>query len=334
MGVKSIIEEIARDVQDVDDTDFTYYITKNVPSSEDPKLTFERGVEKKGKVIETCVLYADIRNSVDLTEKHHSKTMGKIYTAFIKAVLKVANYHNGFTRNIIGDRVMVVFPEKECFTNAVNCAVSINHISKNIINDVFRKVDFKCGIGIDYGKLRAIKVGVEKRGPERTDNKNLVWVGYPANIASRLTDMANKTTEEEYFEVKYNPINIGKILPPPLSVGRSLAELLGEVDKKKEEPLYLDRVVKKDLTPSEFAGKLSVYLDDRISFNPGKLTYAEKKNKNFTYKPILITNIVFQGFKKKNSNDSSFKNDWWVKQERKIRDITNDVFGADLTWKI
>ena len=133
--------------------------------------------------------------------------MGKVYTAFTKAVLKVARHHNGHIRNIIGDRVMIVFPVKDCFTNAVDCAISINHISKYIINKQFKYVDFKCGIGIDYGDLRIIKVGIQRNGTENAENKGLVWAGYPANIASRLTDSANKVIKETYFEVKRNPLN-------------------------------------------------------------------------------------------------------------------------------
>ena len=139
--------------------------------------------------------------------------MGRIYTAFTKAVLKVAKYHSGHIRNVIGDRVMVVFPTKDCFTNAVDCAISINHIATYIINQQFFGVDFKCGIGIDYGELRVIKVGVQRQGSEISENKRLVWVGYPANIASRLTDVANKTINKEYFEVIRNPINPKAIKP-------------------------------------------------------------------------------------------------------------------------
>ena len=149
MSVKNIIAEIERDVIDVIKTNFVHNETTVVPNTNDSQLTYESGEEKKGKKIKTCVLFVDIRNSVALTEKHHTQTMGRIYTAFTKAVLKVARHHNGHIRNIIGDRVMVVFPSTNCFTNAVECAISINHIAKYIIKKQFSGVDFKCGIGID-----------------------------------------------------------------------------------------------------------------------------------------------------------------------------------------
>ena len=127
--------------------------------------------EKKGKLIKTCVLFVDIRNSVELTKKHQHETMGCIYTAFTKAVLSIAKEHNASVRNIIGDRVMVVFPENNCFTNAIDCAITINHAA-TIIRDVFANVNFHCGIGIDYGDMRVLKVGIERKGDENQENKN------------------------------------------------------------------------------------------------------------------------------------------------------------------
>ena len=191
MNIKDKLSEIERDIKDVKELGFSYTSTKKVPSRQDTDLTFEKGKDKKGKEIETCVLFVDIRNSVQLNKRHSPDTMGKIYTAFTKSMLKIAQYHSGEVRNIIGDRVMIVFPTENCAENAVECAISINHISE-IMNMVFSNVDFRCGIGIDYGKMRVIKVGIIRLGDNNVENKNLVWIGNPANIASRLTDIANK----------------------------------------------------------------------------------------------------------------------------------------------
>ena len=192
------MEELLKTISDCRTLGFDYMPTNEVPSAykTDPNLTYESGKNKKGKIIETCVLYVDIRDSVKLVDKHQFDTMGKIYTAFTKSVLRIADYHGAKVRNIIGDRVMVVFPSENCYTKAVHCAISINHIAREI-NRIFNHVDFKCGIGVDYGEMRIIKVGTEKKGDENANYKNLIWVGYPANKASRLTDVANKKIEEE-----------------------------------------------------------------------------------------------------------------------------------------
>src|SRR6476661_9123926 len=113
--MKNILNEIEADIVDIRAKNFQYTSTKLVPSRHDTSLTFERGADKTGKEIETCVLYVDIRNSVELNRQHHTQTMGRIYTSFSKSMLKIAKYHNGYVRNIIGDRVMIVFPSDNCY---------------------------------------------------------------------------------------------------------------------------------------------------------------------------------------------------------------------------
>lgn len=329
MAVKTIIDEIEQDVEDVSKTNFVYNDTSLVPNSEDSGLTYERGTEKKGKKLCSCVLYVDIRNSVALTEKHHSLTMGKIYTAFIKAVLKVARYHDGHTRNIIGDRVMVVFPEDGCFTKAVDCAISINHIAQYVIRKQFPGVDFNCGIGIDYGELSIIKVGIQRNGTERGENKGLVWAGYPANIASRLTDNANKTINENYYQVVRNPINPAAVRPAYLTSNPLLAAYFGYDPKA---PLYLTTTETVELSPIEFADKISQHSDGSLFMKGGKLLYFAKKTRKISYPPILMTDIVYNGFKKANSTRKCIVNNYWKEQQHNFKNVKSKVYGGDVHW--
>jgi adenylate cyclase len=330
MAIKNLIEEIESDVKDVVDTKFAHYVTNIVPSVEDSSLTFERGIEKKGKMLESCVLYVDIRDSVTLTEKHHNQTMGRIYTAMTKAVLKIARHHDGYVRNIIGDRVMVVFTKKDCFTNAVDCAISINHVSKYVINNQFKEVDFKCGIGIDYGKLQVIKVGLPRQGTERSENMGLVWVGYPANIASRLTDVANKTIEEEYFEVTRNPINPRAIRPliqiPPIFGPQSTYDPMAA--------FYLTTTETIRQTPEEFADSIAQYKNGELFTSRGKLLKFEKKVLKHTYSPILMTQQVFNGYKKANPNGLDIKRNLWKQQNHNIKNVKSTIYGGGVIWTL
>lgn len=329
MAVKTIIDEIEQDVADVSKTNFVYNDTSLVPNSEDSGLTYERGTEKKGKKLCSCVLYVDVRNSVALTGKHHSLTMGKIYTAFTKAVLKVARYHNGHTRNIIGDRVMIVFPEDGCFTKAVDCAISINHISQYIIRKQFPGVDFNCGIGIDYGELRIIKVGIQRNGTERGENKGLVWAGYPANIASRLTDNANKTINDEYYQVIRNPINPMAVFPGYVATSPLLANYLRHGLK---QPLYLTNTETVEMSPQEFADKIAQLPDGSLSMSGGKLITFNKKTKKTSFPPILMTESVYIGFKKANNTRKCIVNNYWNEQKHEIKNVTSKVYGGDVHW--
>ena len=328
MKLAAILSEIDVDVQDVLATNFAYSTTKEVPNRDDSSLSYERGKDKRGKEIETCVLFVDIRNSVALTDKHQHQTMGRVYTAFTKAVLKAARHHGGHTRNIIGDRVMVVFPVENCFKNAVDCAISINHIASKIINARF-KVDFKCGIGISFGKLRVIKVGIQRNGTENGENKGLVWVGKPANYASRITDMASKTIEEEIIEVKYNPNNPRRFR----SIYPSLSSLLGN-SYDPNAPLYLDRVDTKEFSKEEFVDNIFMYSSGDLGLKGGRFLGFEKKKKKIEFPAILITESVFNGLKREHPDGSTIKNGYWKPQPKKFKNLTENVFGADLTWTI
>ncbi len=329
MSVKQIIEEIEKEVIDVTKTTFVHNVTEVVPGISDSGLTYESGKDKKGKKITTCVLYVDIRNSVALTEKHHNLTMGRVYTAFTKAVLKLARHHKGHTRNIIGDRIMILFPSKNCYNNAVHCAISINHVAEKIINKQFN-VDFKCGIGIDHGELRVIKVGIQRNGNENGENKGLVWVGYPANLASRLTDVANKTMEREYYEVIRYPINPRAIKP----TYHSLSDLLGNSSYDPNAPLYLSHTEKVELSVDEFADSFRQLANGSLFTVGGKIIKFTKKTISHKFPPILLSETVFKGYKAAAPDAIDIKNNWWKDQNYPIPNIKGKVYGKYLTWDI
>lgn len=299
-------------INDVYKKDFTYSTSLKVPSLFDSDLTYESGEAKKGKCIETCVLFVDIRNSVELTHEHDSETMGRIYTAFTKGVLNAAREHNGYVRNIIGDRVMVVFPTCNCFVNAVHCAITINHISK-MINAVFTHVNFHCGIGIDYGKMRVIKVGIERKGDENTDNKGLVWVGKPANLASRLTDFAGKAVEDEFYHVTGDFYHSDPLGFPPF------------FDKQRESWIRESR----RLTAEQLANKL-FYSTNGLKIFIHNISSFEKSKESYKYNPILISDKVYKEYISQNSQESKL----WTQETRGIKDILYKIWGADLHWEL
>lgn len=313
MDMNEFMASIKDMINDVCKKDFTYSASLKVPSLYDSDLTYESGEAKKGKYIETCVLFVDIRNSVELTRKYDSETMGRIYTAFTKGILNAAREHNGYVRNIIGDRVMVVFPVNDCFVNAVNCAITINHISQ-MINDIFTYVDFHCGIGIDYGEMRVIKVGIERKGDENTENKGLVWVGKPANFASRLTDFAGKTIEDEFYNVTGEFYHCGSLgLPTFLSQPRK-----GWIKESRK------------LTAEQLANKLYYSSTNGLNISIHNISSFERIVEKYKYRPILISDKIYTEYIKQNSQNSKY----WRQETREIKDITYKVWGADLHWKL
>jgi len=332
------VKEITTDVSDILSTKFAYTTTGEVPSDGDPGLSYESGKEKRGKEIETCVLYVDIRGSVELSQKLGVQSMGKIYTSFVKSVIKAGRYHGGHTRNIIGDRVMIVFPKKNCFTNAVSCAVSINHIASQVINPKLGGDKFRCGIGIDHGIMRVIKVGVPRRGQEANPNRGLVWAGEPANIASRLTDRANKTVAETVYDIRYNPIN-----PDWFPVMR-LSSLFGHFgDLKKyypqaipRGPYHLSSIETKTLSEKEFASMFaSDDKSDTYSTLGGKLLSFNRREVKTTYSAILMTESVMKGLLAEKLDASLLPPSAnWQLETDPIPNVSTKVYGGGFWWKL
>jgi len=317
MARKEFFDNISSVISDWKNTNFTFNSKTYVPGLDDSNLTYGNGADKKGVEINTCVLFVDIRDSVQLTKDKQVRTMGKVYSVFTHCVLLAAQYEGGYVRNIIGDRVMVVFPPEDCFKNAVYCAITINHIA-SMINKQFDNFEFKCGIGIDYGKLSVMKVGIQKKGVENDDNKGIVWVGYPANFASRLTDCANKSFTDFFYSIDGEFYEYNLIQHP----------LLGR-------PNGWYRKTKR-FTAEQFASNIGVSQNDH-SMNLSscrKVFSIEKVEEKFTYKNILVSDTVYTEYAKEVPEANDIKNVWWKKQARKIRDINFDVWGANLKWTL
>lgn len=313
MDNKTFINDINATIQDIKDTDFDFFNKDYIPGVDDSSLTYEYGDTKKGITVNTCVLFVDMRNSVELVKKHSPETMGKIYTTFTKCVLKAAREYGGLVRNIIGDRVMIVFEPKDCCTTAVNCAITINHIA-GCINKMFPKVNFKCGIGIDYGEMNIIKVGLPVHGQENDDNKGLVWVGTPANIASRLTDTANKMIEENSIDIqglKFEYNYLLSLLP---------------------HSCYHHEV----LSPEDFLSRITLDIKtSKFRIEPFEVITSLRKNTTKTkYKPILMTEAVYKTFAKDNPNRNSVTKKMWQLQGGEIRDVSSPVYGGNVIWKL
>lgn len=312
MGLKDFLTEIDEEIQSIISSEFEITITETetVPNVDDTGITYDDldNNRKKGKRIETCILYIDIRRSTEISVNHKSITLTRLYSAFVRSMVKAATYYKGHVRGIVGDRVMVVFDKKDCFTNAIDTAVLLNSIAKYQLNKYFEHDEIKCGIGIDYGKMLVIKTGVIKQGKENQFYKSLVWLGRPANVASKLTDRANK-------RIKKSEKGVSVGLRYPLTgkwnwVDMSIESLVNNIDfdyikptmKYKDE--YFSTFIQKDLESSK-----------RTS-------------------PILITEEVFNGFKKNNPERDSIKKNWWKKETIDIDGYNGIIYAGDIHYVV
>lgn len=301
----ALLKRIKRHVIGVISPSFKVNIIKarQVPLPDDAGLTYCNLDEQKvdTKIIETCVLYVDIRNSTHISSQHDPETLAKLYSAFAKGMIDAAGHYGGEVRNIVGDRLMVVFECDRCFTKAVDTAVLFNTVSSKIIAGQFP--GFKCGIGIDFGKMLVVKVGTVKQGDNRDSYRSLVWLGQPANVASKLTDSANKFFSWEQ-------------------------PMVSEAFRRP----YTGDWQWIDISPMNFIRKLSVSLGRITHSSEHFISFIETTDHSSrSYAPILMTAPVFEGFKRENPQRDSILNGWWsVQPSLSLPGYSGTVYGGDV----
>ena len=159
----------------------------------------------------------------------------------------------------------------------------------------------------------------EIKEDENQENKNLVWIGEPANLASRLTDVANK----EFKDVKYT-ITGEFYHYDPLGLSASLffTPQTGWIKETKK------------MTPEEVANSLSFSQDGKLTFSGRNMSAFKKEEIVYKYKPILLSEEVYTNYKNEHSQRVDIQKKMWIKESRKIKDISYNVWGADLHWSI
>ncbi|MBL7839397.1 MAG: adenylate/guanylate cyclase domain-containing protein [Cyclobacteriaceae bacterium] len=342
--MKAILEQINSDVKDIFNNKIETTGSYVVPSRNDAGLTFKIGDVKKGKTIETCVLMVDMRNSTKISKQlsNDKARLGKIYSAFIHAMATIADEY-GYVRNIIGDRVMVVFDPKDCHVNALTCAVLMNTVITRILSKYVALDDFKVGIGIDYGEMLVLKTGIRKKHEEQSEYKNLVWVGDTANIASKLTDAATKEIKVQNYKVKYEPWNHAK----SLGIGSLFSSIYPQSKFAKPTPLpdYLP-LTEKIFTEEEITQSLHINGDKNgFTLHSGKIHTIEKLPEQKIYIPnILMTENVYSVLKNKHperiykpkSSQSalSLRIPYYKEVSHPIKDVNVKVYGGGVYYSI
>jgi adenylate cyclase len=314
MALSKLKSEISDEVSVILGPSFSINVTRTqqVPHSDDAAITFPNLDDEvqNVKLLESCVLYVDMRRSTELSLKHRSTTVAKLYSSFVRAMTRCASEYGGEVRGIIGDRVMMIFEAKNCYTNAVDTAILINSVCKYVLNKHFAHNELSFGIGIDYGRMLATKTGIRKHGLAQPSYRSLVWLGRPANVASKLTDQANKPEKSmmlDTLQVAYHKslLGIGTDFSwnwrteYPTSFVKNLEVSLGKITHK--DPWF-------------------------ASFIHSQERYVERS----ATPPILMTKSVFDGFKASNPDRPSIKKGWFAKTNFKIDDYDGDIYGGDV----
>lgn len=307
-------QDINEEISSILATDFNIAVTKTlfVPHSDDQAITFPNLDDKNQgtKIIETTVLYVDMRRSTELNLKHRSQTVAKLYSAFVRAMARCAGVYGGEVRGIIGDRVMILFDCVDCFVNAVNTAILINSVCRYVINKHFKHNEVVFGIGIDHGSMLATKTGVRRHGSAQQSYRSLVWLGRPANIASKLTDKANKEAEK---------VTIDKI---------QVAFRNGLLGFRYEEYFAWDFA--KQFSFNSTTGQMHHFRPDFHSF---QVVPREVPISGAT-KPILMTKAVFDGFQMARPGAPEIRNSWFELCDVTVPGYSGQVYGGDVIFTI
>lgn len=300
-------EELNEEISAIHSSDFELEISEStmVPNHSDSQLTYSNfdSKIKKVKRVKTSILFIDIRKSTEISLKNSPETMAKLYSSFTRSMIRVAEFHGGKVRNIIGDRVMVVFDWAKCGEQSVNTAISMNEIITELINKKFTEARVSCGIGIDSGEVLVTKCGVIKRGVENAHYKNLTWSGKVANVASKLTDVAGKYVSNSKT---IDGAQVGFIYP--WNNGDWTWQFL-QTEKLVEE-------LRKGVTFSPMIKYPSDYFQS--------LFYTTKTEyDSYTFPKILITENVLKELRTEN-------NDHLILKIGKLREIKRSIEGINL----
>lgn len=116
-----------------------------------------------GKVVETAVLYVDMRGSTELHTQTDQETVARILKVYIREMAQVARYFDAYIRGFAGDRVMVVAEQgEEAVTRALDIAVAMRDAVRRILNPLFtQSLGRTISVGIGHQEnLRFIFFGV------------------------------------------------------------------------------------------------------------------------------------------------------------------------------
>lgn len=314
MSVADLMVDLKRDVLNILTSDFQVEVveTSTVPDLTDTIITFPNTEEQRirCKALETCILFIDIRNSASLSVERRPHTLARIYSSFIRTMTIAAQHFSGHVRDIIGDRVMVVFSRERCFQNAVDTAILMNTLSRHVmqpaVKQLTKDLEFRCGIGIDFGRMMVTKVGAAKRGDENEFYRSFVWLGKPANIASRLTDIANKT-----FTSEQKGVAVGSYYP------------------------HTHVWHWEDQSFEAFVGQLEATFSRTLNHkNEYFSTFFETHlvDQHVAYPPILMTEAVYEGLKSESPNCDSISKNLWRRQRNTISEYDGTVYGGDVIF--
>ena len=236
----------------------------------------------------------------------------------------------------------MIFNPSTCFQDAIYCAQLMNATSKYLLNRYFKANEVECGIGIDFGRMMVTKTGVRRHGVQRQNYHSLVWLGRPANVASKLTDAANKSVSRNVVNVATKRIRslfgFGGALSS-LFPQQTLGDLLGATPTPLAATAPADDWEWNEVELKDFVENLDT---EWVGLDKPKLIKHKSQNieaffvaessEDYSVPPILMTKAVYDGYRHAKPNAKSITEKWYSLRKVKVSGYTGEVYGGDVIY--
>lgn len=153
----------------------------------------------ESKTTHTSFLFIDIRGFTERTRHSDDKEIIHILNVFLPEMVGIVEDYKGQVEKFTGDGLLAVFgigssSPATYVVNSVKCAMTMMYIVEHEIDAYLQEQSINpidCGIGINAGETIIAKIG-RYGSSEKEGHFEIVSVGYPVNIASKLEAIAGE----------------------------------------------------------------------------------------------------------------------------------------------
>lgn len=148
----------------------------------------EQRTELDGELRKVCVLFLDIRNFTQFSEKRPPADVVQYLNSLFGFMIDIINQHSGIINKFLGDGFMAIFGAplqdgKEC-DHAVAAALQIvAHVKAEV--EAGHLPPTRIGIGIHFGEVLTGSIGSPRR-------KEYTIIGDTVNLAARIEQMTKQ----------------------------------------------------------------------------------------------------------------------------------------------
>ncbi len=167
------------------------------------------------------VLFCDIREFTDYSERHSPQEVVKLLNEFLPLVVQAAQKHNGMVNKFGGDSTLIIYgAPNEVEDNAYKAVLTALEIRKAVrqlnVSLAEKGEDFRVGVGINTGTALAGAVGPMER-------QEYTVIGNTVNLAARIDGLNKQFPEHDILispwtyealgehRQKFNMVSLGSV---------------------------------------------------------------------------------------------------------------------------